>query len=75
MLLAGRYRLDRTKKITSALRRTKARNAFVGAVPECFDIPMVGLAAGTDSPGIGSLGSFCTMRVLHVGSSGDRYAS
>ena len=53
------------EKITSSRRRMKARNAFVGAASDCSDMSLVGLAAGTDaSQRIGSLGSFCTMRVF-----------
>src|SRR3954467_1758570 len=53
---------ERTKKITSSRRRTKARKPFVGVVaelPVTSTVRLVGVAAA--SPETGSFGLFCTM--------------
>jgi len=58
-------RYERTKKITSSRRRTKARKPFVEVVAE---LPVTSavwpLSLPAASPETGSFGSFCTMRVF-----------
>src|SRR4051812_32591767 len=58
-------RYESAKKITSSRRRTKARKPFVGTVADLPVISTVWIVGVPEaSPGAGSFGSFCTMRVF-----------